>query len=154
MAGMSKTVKPIPDGYQSVIPYLVVGDAAAQIDFMKRALGAQEIMRLMNPDGKIGHTEMRIGDSVVMLGEASEQWKPMPCMLYLYVTDVDAVYRRTVEAGGVSIKEPQDQFYGDRTAGVTDMNGNQWWLGMHIEDISTEELQRRHAEARGGQAVA
>ncbi len=150
---MSKSVKPIPDGYQSVIPYLVVSDAVAQIEFMKQALGAKELLRMTNPDGTIGHAEMRIGDSVVMLGQAGEQWKPMPCMLYLYVTDVDALYLRAVDAGGVSIKEPQDQFYGDRTAGVQDKNGNQWCFGTHIEDVSTEELQRRHAAARGGQAA-
>ena len=150
---MSTSVKPIPDGYQAVIPYLVVSDAEAVIDFAKAAFGAEEIMRMQNPDGKIGHTELRIGGCVVMLSEASGQWKPMPCMLYVYVTDVDSVYKRAIAAGGTSLKEPQDQFYGDRTAGVVDKSGNQWWLGTHIEDMSEEELQRRHTAARSAQSA-
>jgi len=144
-------------GHNQPLPEPPAEDAYLRTDFLifceLKVQGAKELLRMTNPDGTIGHTELRIGDSVVMLGQASEQWKAMPCMLYLYVTDVDALYRRAVQAGGVSIKEPQDQFYGDRTAGVQDKNGNQWWLGMHIEDVSTEELQRRHAAARGGQAA-
>jgi PhnB protein len=147
---MSKAVKPIPDGYQAVIPYLVVNNTAALIDFLKTVFGAEEMLRMTNPDGKIGHTELRIGGCVVMLSEASERWKPMPCMLYVYVADLDDAYKRAIAAGATSIKEPQDQFYGDRTAGFLDMCGNQWWLGMHIEDMTTEELQRRHTAARAG----
>jgi PhnB protein len=89
-----------------------------------------------------------VADCVIMLGESSDQWKAMPCMLYVYVPDVDAVYRRAIDAGATSIKEPQDQFYGDRTAGVQDVCGNQWWLGTRKEDLSNEELVRRHEEAR------
>ena len=145
---MSTSVKPIPDGYQSVVPYLVVNEAAAVIDFIKRAFGAQELLRMMNPDGTIGHTELRIGDSVVMLGGASGQCQAMPSMLYLYLGDVDAAYQRAVEAGGISIKAPENQFYGDRTAAVRDMSGNQWFLATHVEDLSDEELKRRHLAAR------
>ena len=145
---MSTSVKPIPDGYQSVVPYLVVNEAAAVIDFIKRAFGAQELLRMMNPDGTIGHTELRIGDSVVMLGGASGQCQAMPSMLYLYLGDVDAAYQRAVEAGGISMKAPENQFYGDRTAAVRDMSGNQWFLATHVEDVSDEELKRRHLAAR------
>jgi PhnB protein len=146
---MNQAVKPVPEGYQSVIPYLVATDAVALIEFMKQTFNAQELLRMASPDGSIGHAELRIGDSVVMLGQAGEQWKAMPCMLYLYVPDTDAVYHRAIAAGGVSVKEPQDQFYGDRTAGVQDICGNQWFIGTHIEDVSPEELDRRFQAARG-----
>ena len=146
---MSTSVKPIPDGYQAVIPYLVVDNAEQVIDFIKQSFGAEEICRMMNPGGQVGHTELRIRDSVVMLGGASEQWKAMPTMLYLYVENVDEVYRRAVAAGGKSMKEPADQFYGDRTAAIVDMSGNQWWIATHKEEISPEEMDRRHKAARG-----
>jgi len=148
---MSTPVKPKPDGYQSVIPYLLADDASALIEFMKRTFDAQEMLRFTNPDGSIGHTELRIGDSVVMLSQARGEWKAMPCMVYVYAPDVDAVYRRGIEAGAKSLSEPKDQFYGDRTAGLQDAAGNQWFVGTHVEDLSDEELQRRHKEARGGQ---
>ncbi len=93
MAGMSTPVKAIPEGYQAVIPYLVVDHAEQVIEFIKQAFGAQELMRMMNPGGKVGHTELRIRDSIVMLGGAGEQWKAMPTMLYLYVENVDDVYQ-------------------------------------------------------------
>src|SRR5258706_2302291 len=149
MSSMSTSVKPIPDGYQAVIPYLVVDNAEQVIDFIKQAFGAQELCRMMNPGGKVGHTELRIRDSVIMLGGASEEWKAMPTMLYLYVENVDDVYRRAVAAGGKSMKEPADQFYGDRTAAIVDMSGNQWWVATHKEEISPEEIDRRHKAARG-----
>src|SRR5437870_1808360 len=107
---MSSSVKAIPVGYNAVTPYLVVNRAKEVIDFMKKAFGAQEIIRMDKPDGSVGHTELRIRDSIVMLGGASEEWKAMPTMLYLYVENVDEVYRRALAAGGVSMKEPQDQF--------------------------------------------
>jgi PhnB protein len=150
---MSTPVKPIPDGYQAVIPYLVVSNAAAVIDFVKAVFGAEEILRMTNPDGKIGHTELRVGGCVIMLSEGGGQYKPMPSMLYVYVTDVDTVYQRAVAAGAVSLKEPEDQFYGDRTAGFADVSGNQWFVGTHIEDMSEEELLRRHKAARSAQSA-
>jgi uncharacterized glyoxalase superfamily protein PhnB len=146
---MSTSVKPIPDGYQAVIPYLVVDNAAQVIDFIKQTFGADEICRMMHPDGTIGHTELRIRDCIVMLGGASEMWKAMPTMLYLYVENVDDVYRRAVAAGGKTMKEPADQFYGDRTAAVIDMSGNQWWIATHVEEVSSEEMDKRHKAARG-----
>jgi PhnB protein len=146
---MSTQVKAIPEGYQAVIPYLVVEHAEAVIEFIKQAFGAQELCRMVNPGGQVGHTELRIRDSVVMLGGASEQWKAMPTMLYLYVDNVDEVYQRALAAGGTSMKEPADQFYGDRTAAVVDQSGNQWWLATHVEEVSPEEMERRHKAARG-----
>jgi len=146
---MSNTVKPIPEGYQAVIPYLVVEGAEKLIEFLKHVFQAKEFMRMAGPDGKVGHTELRIGDCVVMLADAREPWRPMPAMIYVYTEDCDAVYRRALEAGATSIREPQDQFYGDRSGGVTDAWGNQWWIGTHIEDVSEEELARRHKAMAG-----
>lgn len=147
---MSTPVKAIPEGYQAVIPYLVVDHADEVIRFIKQAFGATETFAMKNPDGSAGHTELRIRDSVIMLGAAREQWKALPAMLYLYVEDVDAVYAHALAAGGKSIQAPADQFYGDRTAAVADVSGNQWWLATHKEDLSMEELERRHRAARGG----
>jgi len=144
---MTSNVKPIPDGYHTVTPYLVVEGVDELIDFLKQAFDAVETERLAGPDGKVGHGEVRIGDSVVMMGEASGEWKPMPGMIYLYVNDTDATYKRALDAGATSVMEPADQFYGDRNAGVKDAAGNMWWIATRKENVSPEELRRR-AEAR------
>lgn len=136
-------VKPIPDGYHTVTPYLTVADAEAQIDFLKKALGAEEKYRHSDDKGRVMHAEVRVGNSMVMIGQAREPWTPKPSNFYLYVEDVDAAYKRAVEAGGKSIREPTNQFYGDRTGGVEDSQGNQWWIGTHIEDVTPEEMERR-----------
>ena len=141
-------VKPIPDGYHSVTPYLVVNGAAKLIDFMKDVLGAEEIFRMDSPTG-VGHAELRVGDSIVMLADAegSATGKASPAMLHIYVNDVDATYGRALAAGATSLREPADQFYGDRSGGVEDGFGNQWWFATHIEDVPPEEMERRAAEA-------
>ncbi len=139
-------VKPVPDGYHSVTPYLVVQGVARLIDFLKQAFDAEEIERLPGPDGTIMHGEVRIGDSVVMMGDARGEFRPMPASLHLYVNDTDATYKRALQAGATSLMEPADQFYGDRNAGVKDSLGNHWWIATHKEDVSPEELARR-AEA-------
>jgi uncharacterized glyoxalase superfamily protein PhnB len=136
-------VKPIPEGFHSVTPYLVVENAAKLIDFTKQVFGAEEKERMQTPDGRIMHAEVRIGDSVIMLGEPMGDQKPMPTALYLYVSDADAVYRRALAAGAVSLMEPADQFYGDRNAGVKDPAGNLWWIATHKEDVPREEMERR-----------
>src|ERR1039457_4543014 len=143
-------VKPIPEGHHSVTPYLVVQGAGKLIDFMKAAFDAQETVRMSMPDGSIGHAELRIGNSMIMLGEARDQWKAMPTSLYLYLEDVDAVYARAVAAGGTPVSEPTNQFYGDRSGSVQDMCGNFWWVATHIEDVSEEEMKRRMDGAGGG----
>ena len=140
------TVKPIPEGYHTVTPYLVVQGVAQLIDFLKQAFEAEEIQRMTRPDGTISHAEVRIGDSVVMMGKASGDFKHMPAMLHLYVEDTDAVYRRALQAGATSLREPEDQFYGDRTGGVQDSFGNQWWIATHIEDVSADEMAKRAAD--------
>lgn len=141
-------VKPVPDRYHTVTPYLVVRNVSGLIDFMKQVFEAEELERFHRPDGSITHAEVRIGDSVVMMGEASGEFEPVPAMLHVYQEDADAAYRRALAAGATSMQEPADQFYGDRTAGVKDAFGNQWWLATHVEDVSPEEMRRR-AEAQG-----
>ena len=143
-------VKPIPDGYQRVTPYLVVDDAGALLDFVARVFGAKERGgRFTTPDGKIGHAEFAIGDSVVMCSDAaaSADGQLYPGLLNVYVEDVDETYARALDAGATSLREVSNQFYGDRTGGVRDSNGNQWWIATHVEDVPPEEMERRAAEA-------
>ena len=147
-------VKPIPDGYHTVTPYLVVADAETQIDFLKRAFVAEETYRHHDDKGKVTHAEVRVGNSVLMIGQARDQWTPKPAMFYLYVEDVDAVYKRVVASGEKPIQQPADQAYGDRSGGVEDSQGNQWWVGTHIEDVSPEEIERRYSELAKKQAGA
>ena len=151
MRAMSKPVKPIPEGYQAVIPYLVVEGAEKLVEFLKQTFHAKELLRMPGADGKIGHAEMRIGDCVVMLADAQGPYKPMSAMIYVYTEDVDEAYQRALQAGATSDREPKDQFYGDRTAGVTDAFGNRWYIGTHIEDVSEEELMRRQKTAAAAQ---
>jgi PhnB protein len=136
-------VKPIPDGYHSITPYFVLPDAGDFIAFMTNAFGATERGRHLGPDGKIMHAEVQIGDSVVMLGEATEVFRQKPMNTHVYVEDVDSVYRQAVAAGAETMREPAGQPYGDRSAGVRDRWGNEWWLATHVEDVSPEELERR-----------
>ncbi len=146
---MSKNVKPVPEGYRTVTPYIVVPGVAKVIDFAKQAFDATERQRHVTPDGRVMHAEIQIGDCIIMLGEPEGQAKPMPATLLLYLNDVDTAYRRALDAGATSVREPADQFYGDRSGGVQDAAGNQWWISTHIEDVSPEELRRRaQAQAR------
>jgi uncharacterized glyoxalase superfamily protein PhnB len=141
------TVKPIPEGYHTATPYLVVKGADKTIEFLKKAFGAEPSFEPMTrPDGKIMHADFKIGDSHVMIGEASDQHPAMPAMIHLYVPNVDAVYQRAVSAGGTSMMEPKDQFYGDRGGSVKDPSGNHWYIATHIEDVPMAELKKR-AEA-------
>jgi PhnB protein len=140
------TAKPIPEGYHTVTPYLIVQEADMLLDFVKQAFAAEETFRMPRPDGSIAHAEVRIGDSVVMTGEASDESPAMPGAIHLYVEDCDATYSRALEAGATSVQEPADQFYGDRSGGVRDPVGNLWWIGTHVEDVSEEEMARRSEE--------
>ncbi|NTW86065.1 MAG: VOC family protein [Holophagaceae bacterium] len=141
-------VQPVPSGYHTVTPYLVVPNALAFVGFLEKAFDAVEQSRTLRPDGTIAHAEVQIGDSRVRLAQAKEPWTPMPTGLYLYVPDTDATYEAALAAGGLSLLEPGDQFYGDRTAGVQDPWGNNWWIATHLEDVDAAELQRR-LTARG-----
>jgi PhnB protein len=145
------TVKPIPSGYRSVTPYLIVADAAAAIDFYKRAFAANERLRLAAPGGKIGHAELEIGDCVIILADehppmgayAPAKYGGSPVSLHRYVVDVDAVAARAVAAGANVLRPVADQFYGDRLGTFEDPFGHHWHLSTHIEDVSPEEIGRR-----------
>ncbi len=143
---MTSHVKPILDGYHTSTPVLMVDDSAKLIDFLKEAFGAQEKERFTDPSGNIVHAEVTLGDSIIQLSDAIGEWKPVQVPLLLYVADTDSTYRRALKAGGASLREPMDAFYGDRTAGVKDSFGNSWWIATHQEDVSGEELEKR-AEA-------
>src|SRR5881392_1727484 len=140
------TVKPIPDGYHTVTPYLVVADLAKLLPWLERAFGAKITEGVPDANGVVRHGDVIIGDSHVMLGQAGAEWGARPSTLYLYVEDTDAWYRRAMDAGAKSLREPENQFYGDRSAGVEDPQGNQWWLGTHVEDVSPEEMEKRAAK--------
>ena len=139
-------VKPVPDGYTAVTPYLVAEDAPCLIEFLVKAFGAVERMRMPMPDGGIGHAEVEIAGAAVMLSSASPpDFPPIAAQLHLYVADADAVYERAVGAGGTSIAAPADQFYGDRLGRVADPAGNVWTIATHIEDVTTEQIMERMA---------
>jgi PhnB protein len=139
--------KPIPDGYHTVTPYLTVRDAARVVDFLKQAFGAEPMHEpVKRPDGKIMHVEVKIGNSRVMLAEESEMAKANPSTLYLYSANVDNMYGQAVKAGGKTIMEPTDMFYGDRCGGVKDPSGNSWMIATHKEDLGPQELNRRAEE--------
>jgi PhnB protein len=137
---------PIPEGYHNVTPYLVVKDADKLLTFMEKAFGATVNHAMKEPDGTIGHAEVQIGDSRIMLGESRKEWQPMPTGIYLYVKDSDAVYKKALEAGAESVMPVSDQFYGDRHGGVRDPSGNLWWIATRVEDVPPDELERRAQE--------
>ncbi|MDR3566425.1 MAG: VOC family protein [Syntrophobacteraceae bacterium] len=140
-------VKFKPEGYHTVTPLLSVKDAKRLIEFMKVAFNATEVYRFNSSEGKVMHAEMKIGDSVVMLGEAPEGSPPMPVALYIYVDDVDARCKKAVNAGSETLTAPADMFWGDRVATVRDFAGNRWWLATHVEEVSADELERRAEKA-------
>jgi PhnB protein len=145
-------VKPIPDGYHTVTPYLTVDDPAQVIDFLKKVFDAQETFAMRDAEGNIGHAEVKVGTSMLMLGKAHDQWKSRPGNFYVYVEDCDATYQKALDAGATSIGKPETQFYGDRHGGVTDSQGNNWWVATHVKDVSPEEM-RRAAQEREKQAA-
>jgi uncharacterized glyoxalase superfamily protein PhnB len=136
----------VPKGYHTVTPFLMVNDARGLIEFIETALDGRVTSMMKQEDGKIMHATVQIGDSLVMIADTMSGSQPMPAMLYLYVDDVDALYRQAINANGTSIREPVDEFYGDRSAGVRDEWNNQWWFATHIEDVSDEEMERRKEE--------
>lgn len=147
--------KSIPDGYHSITPYLIIKGAAGAIDFYKRVFGATELMRMPDPSGKIGHAEIMIGDSHIMLAdEYPEMGHRSPqtlggagVSLMIYLDDVDGVYKRALAAGAKQVQPLKDQFYGDRSGTVQDPYGHVWTIATHVEDIAPEEMQRRATEA-------
>jgi PhnB protein len=147
-------VKPIPDGYQTVTPYLTLDDPAPVIEFLKKVFDAQEIFAMRDDKGNIGHAEVKVGSSILMLGKARDQWKSRPGNFYVYVEDCDAMYKKALAAGATSVSEPETQFYGDRHGAVADSQGNNWWVATHVEDVSPEDMGRRAKEHQEKQAAA
>ncbi len=151
-------VKPIPEGYHSVTPYLIISGAADAIDFYKKAFGATELFRMPAPEGKIGHAEIKIGDSPIMLADESPEMgyksattlSGSPVSLMIYVEDVDKVYNQAIAAGGTEVKGVQDQFYGDRSGTLKDPYGHVWHIATHKEDVTPEEMDKRMAAAGFG----
>jgi PhnB protein len=150
---------PVPKGYRSVQPYLIVDGAAKAIAFYKTAFGAKERLRMDAPGGRIGHAEIEIGDCVIMLADEAPQWDAYapakyggsPMSIMVYVANVDAVVKKAVAAGAKLTREVKDQFYGDRSGGITDPFGHHWHISTHIEDVSEKEVKRRMAAmAKGG----
>jgi PhnB protein len=139
------SVQPIPLGYHAVTPYLNIQGAAELIEFLQEAFAARLKERIDRPDGAVGHAEVIIGDSVIMLSDPKGDCPPMPGAFYLYVADVDATCRQALAAGAAPVMEPANQFWGDRQGGVRDRFGNLWWVATRVEDVSPEELQRRLA---------
>ncbi|HEX4036578.1 MAG TPA: VOC family protein [Acidobacteriaceae bacterium] len=150
------SVKAIPEGYHNVQPYLHVRGAAQAIEFYKKVFGATEVMRMPQPDGRLGHAEIRIGDSVVMLADEApergihgpEHYGGAPMTLMLYIENCDGVYEKAIAAGSKSLREPADQFYGDRMAGVEDPFGFHWYIATHVKDVSMEEMQAAMKEQK------
>jgi PhnB protein len=154
------SAKPIPDGYHSVTPYLIVTDAARAIAFYEKAFAAKELFRMAEPGGRVGHAELQIGDSRVMIADEHPEIQARgpqsiggsPVTIHLYVEDVDATVARAVAAGAQLTRPVADQFYGDRNGGLTDPFGHTWWVATHTEDVSEEEMERRAREAGSLQA--
>jgi PhnB protein len=150
---MSHTVKPIPDGYTALTPYLIVDGAAGAIEFYQKIFGAVELFRLADPSGRIGHAELMINDSRIMLADefpnmgarGPSSFGGSPVRMLLYVDDVDATVARAIAAGAKLVRPIEDQFYGDRAGGLEDPFGHYWHLATHIEDVSPEEMSRRAA---------
>ncbi|HUA61285.1 MAG TPA: VOC family protein [Verrucomicrobiae bacterium] len=140
---MSKKVQPIPEGFHTLTPYLIVADADKELEFIKSAFDGQVIHLSRAADGTISHVTLKVGDSMLMMGQGSKIHPPAASMLYMYVEDTDAVYQRALECGAKSEREPADQIYGDRTGGVVSATGIHWWFGTRIEEVSEEEMEKR-----------
>ncbi|MGZ8846962.1 MAG: VOC family protein [Pyrinomonadaceae bacterium] len=151
-------VKSIPEGYHSVTPYLIISGAGDAIEFYKKAFGAKELFRFPAPDGKIGHAEIKVGDSPIMLADeypdmgykGPQSLGGSPVSLMIYVDDVDVIFNRAVEAGATVKEAVTDKFYGDRIGSLVDPFGHVWHVSTHKEDVSIEEMQRRAKAAHGG----
>jgi PhnB protein len=135
--------EPIPQGFHTITPFLVLKDSVKFLGFIEKAFGGETTFLLKHKSGKLMHASARIGDSNIMLTDSDNKLPEAPAMLYLYVDDVDSVYQKALDAGAQSVREPVNEFYGDRSAGVKDKWGNQWWIATHVEEVDPDELERR-----------
>ena len=143
-------VKPIPEGYTAVTPYLIVRDVDKLLEFLTSAFGAHVTAVHRDGEGQVMHGDVTIGDAHIMMGQATETWSEKLGSIHLYVPDADAAYRSAIAAGGKSLYEPTTHFYGDRSAGVEDPCGVTWWISTHVEEVSAEEMQRRMQAGQRG----
>jgi uncharacterized glyoxalase superfamily protein PhnB len=139
-------IRLVPEGYHALTPWIISRDTAGLLDFVKKAFGAEEIARVPDEDGTIGHAEFRIGDSIVMAFDAREGWPDTPGFFRLYVENGDAVYRRALEAGAVSVTKMTYLFFRDRVGRVRDPQGNIWWIQTRVEEVDAEEMENRAGE--------
>ena len=142
----NKSVQAVPEGFHTVTPYLIVDGAARLLEFIKNAFGGEVTFNMQDDNKRITHATVKVGNSLIMVSDTMEGMKAQTSMLYLYLDDVDTVYKKAVQAKGKSIHEPSNEFYGDRAAAVQDEWGNVWWVATHVEDVGEEELRKR-AEA-------
>ena len=151
-----RTVKPIPDGYGTVTPWIIGRDTAGLMDFLTRAFDAVDLGRVPNPDGSIGHAEMRIGDSVVMMFDAprNQPWPDTPAFIRLYLPDADAAFARAVKEGATPVTNVTHLAFGDRVGRVRDPYGNLWWLQTRVENVSEDEMNRRWSDPKWADAMA
>jgi PhnB protein len=138
-----QTLRPVPEGYTTVTPWMISRDTAGVLDFLHRAFGAEELARVQNPDGSVGHAEARIGDAVVMLFDGRPEWPATPCFLRLYLPDGDAAFRRALDAGATAVTGMTEMFWGDRVGRVRDPFGNVYSIQTRVVEPDAEELQRR-----------
>jgi len=147
---MTNNVKPIPEGYHTATPYLICNGASEAIEFYKKVFGAKETVRMPMPGGTLGHAEIRIGDSVIMLADENpehgarspQHYGGTPVSVLLYVEEVDEVFKQAVSAGAKAVRPPQDMFYGDRASTITDPFGHSWYIHTHVKDVTPEEMRK------------
>jgi uncharacterized glyoxalase superfamily protein PhnB len=148
MADTVLGMKTIPDGYTTVTPWLISTDTAAELEFIRAAFDGEELARVVGEDGRIGHAETRIGDAIVLLFDAPEDWPSTPCFLRLYVEDADETFRRAQEAGATPVTEPTELFWGDKVGRVRDPLGNLWWIQQRVAEPTPEEAAERMSDPK------
>jgi len=146
----SKSVKAIPEGMHTVTPFLVVDGANELIRFIEQSFDGKVTSIMKTKEGRVMHAGVQIGDSQIMVTDSTEKYAAATTRLYLYVDDVDATYNNAIKAKGTSLREPTDEFYGDRSSGVKDAWGNEWWIATHVEDVDEEEMEKRAKEFSAG----
>jgi uncharacterized glyoxalase superfamily protein PhnB len=146
--GKSKAVRAVPEGFHTVTPYLIVDNASRLIEFIKNAFNGEVTFIQKADENRIMHATVKIGNSIIMISDTMEGMSPQTAMLYLYLEDVDSVFKKAVDAKATSVHEPKTEFYGDRAGAVKDEWNNIWWIATHVEDVEPEELERRSKEVQ------